>query len=246
MSIKKMLRAGACALALAFGLPAVASADPIQDLTVKNYQAGWFPNYYRGQGPMTCPRACRAWIDGIAEGERAKELVDTAEHAYVCKVTLDPDIVWKGIDDPKSHWIYGSQYDDLPVCYATRKGGGSWLSREFMCLCLESCRKPNLVVSAIHRPSWDGTQSVIDVDITNVGAAPAAASTAKLVDYQFAAGVASVATPPIAPGATVTVVFTLPYWVYDPDASLIVSADSDGVIDECDENDNRLRFFEPG
>lgn len=50
----------------------------------------------------------------------------------------------------------------------------------------------------------------------------------------------------IPPGATVTVVFTLPYWVYDPDASLIVTADSEGEVDECNEDDNRLRFFELG
>jgi hypothetical protein len=244
MSIKRMLCAAAWALALC--APLSASADPIQDLTVKSYAAGWFPNYYRGQGPLTCPRACKAWIDGTAEGERATELVDTAEQAYVCKVTRDPAIVQKGLDEPKSHWIYGSQYDDLPVCYATRKFGGAWLSREFMCLCVENCRKPNLVVSAIHRPTWNGTQSVIEVDITNEGASPAGASTAQLVDYQFAAGVASVPTPAIAAGATVTVVFTLPYWVYDPDASLIVTTDSESVIDECNENDNRLRFFELG
>jgi hypothetical protein len=233
-------------LMLALGLPPAASADPIQDLTLKTYSAGWFPNYYRGQGPLTCPRACKAWTDGPAEGERAKELVDNAEQAYVCKVTRDAAIIQKPIDAPKSHWIYGTQYDDLPVCYANQKGGGAWLSREFMCLCLENCRKPNLVVSTIHRPVWDGTQSVISVDITNSGGSAAGASTAELVDYQFAPGIASVAVPPIAAGATVTVVFTLPYWVYDPDASLIVTVDAKGEIEECNEDDNRLRFFDLG
>jgi CARDB len=244
MSIKHLLWAGACALALGLALPA--SADPIQDLSVKTYAAGWFPNYFNGRGPLTCPRACKAWIEGVAEGERATKLVETAEHAYVCKVTTDPAIVQKPINDPSSHWIYGSQYDDLPVCYATRKFGGGWMSREFMCLCLENCRKPNLVVSQIHRPTWDGSQSVIEVDITNTGGSAAAASTAELVDYDFAPGVASVAVPAIPAGGTVTVVFTLPYWVYNPDASLIVTADSKGEIDECNENDNRLRFFELG
>ncbi|HTU63784.1 MAG TPA: CARDB domain-containing protein, partial [Polyangiales bacterium] len=153
-------------------------------------------------------------------------------------------IVQKPIDAPKSHWIYGSQYDDLPVCYATQKFGGPWLSREFMCLCLDDCRKANLVVTAI-RPRWDGTQSVIEADITNSGASAAGASTAKLVDYQSGAG-STAATPSIAAGATVTVTFTLPYWVYDPDATLDVSADSENKIDECNENDNRLRFFELG
>jgi hypothetical protein len=246
MSIKRTFQAGSWALVLALGLPAAAAADPIQDLSLKSYSAGWFPNYYRGQGPLTCPRACKAWVDGTAEGELAKELVDTAEQAYVCKVTRDPAIVQKGIDAPKSHWIYGSQYDDLPVCYATQKFGGAWLSREFMCLCVERCRKPNLVVSTIHRPTWDGTQSVIIVDITNDGGSAAGASSAELVDYQFAPGVASVAVPAVAAGATVSVVFTLPYWVYDPDASLIVTVDARGEIDECKEDDNRLRFFEPG
>ena len=114
------------------------------------------------------------------------------------------------------------------------------------CLCVERCRKPNLLVTTIHRPTWDGAQSVIVVDISNDGGSAAPASTAELVDYQFPPGVAGVAVPPIAAGGTVSVVFTLPYWVYDPDASLIVSVDAKGEIDECNEDDNRLRFFEPG
>jgi hypothetical protein len=115
MSIKQTLRAGAWALALIIGVPLAVSADPIQDLSIKTYAAGWFPNYYRGQGPLTCPRACKAWVEGIAESERATDLVDTAERAYVCKVTTDPAIVQKPINDPASHWIYGSQYDVRPV-----------------------------------------------------------------------------------------------------------------------------------
>ena len=232
--------------ALALSLPLTVHADPIQDLSMDRHVAGWFPNYFHGNGPLTCPRACDAWTGAPAEGERASDLAPSAKHAFVCKVTRDPAIVQKPVNAPKSHWIYGSQYDDLPVCYATQKFGDPWLSREFMCLCVDKCRKPDLVVSTIHRPVWDGSQSVISADITNVGNSPAGASTAKLEDYQFAAGVATAATPPVAPGATVTVTFTLPYWVYDPDASLIVTADSNGDVDECDEGNNRRRFFEQG
>lgn len=246
MSFARRLRLGAWALVAVLAMTATASADPIRDLSMDTYSAGWFPNYYRNQGPMTCPRACRAWTGAPAEGERAQELSEPAERGYVCKVTRDPAIVQKPLDEPRAHWIYGTQYDDLPVCYATQKFGGAWLSREFMCLCVIDCARPDLVVSAIHRPVWDGTRSVISVDITNVGGAAAGPSAAQLVDYQFAPGVAAVATPPIPSGATVTVVFTLPYWVYDPDASLIVTADFKNDVAECNEDNNELRFFERG
>lgn len=242
---KPRLLAYVAAYALLLMAPLPAAADPIQDLSMDPYRAGWFPNYYRGSGPLTCPRACRAWTGAPAEGEAANELVEAAKRGYVCKVTNRPEIVQKPLNEPTSHWIYGTQYDDLPVCYATQKFGDPWLSREFMCLCVEDCRKPDLVVSTIYRPTWDGTQSVISVDIANLGATAAGPSVAELVDYQSGAST-SVAVPAIAAGATVNVVFTLPYWVYDPDASLIVTADVKNDIDECDEKNNDQRFFEPG
>jgi hypothetical protein len=239
------LRAYLVACAMIFAAPLQAAADPIQDLSMDNYKAGWFPNYYRGSGPLTCPRACRAWTGAPAEGENANELVETAKRAHVCKVTNRPEIVQKPLNEPASHWIYGTQYDDLPVCYATMKFGGPWLSREFMCLCVEDCRKPDLTVSTIHRPVWNGTQSVISVDIANLGATAAGPSVAELSDYQSGAST-SVAVPAIAAGATVTVAFTLPYWVYDPDASLIVTLDVKNDVDECDEDNNDRSFFERG
>lgn len=246
MRSKEARIAAASLVATLLGMPTVGAADPIRDLTMRPYVAGWFPNYYRGQGPLVCPKACRAWTRSEAENERATELSPTAERGFVCKLTRDPAIVQKPIDAPASHWIYGTQYDDLPVCYAETKGGGRVLSREFMCLCVADCRKPDLTVTNIHRPSWDGTKSVIDVDVTNVGAAPAPASTAELIDYELVGVSTTVATPPIAAGATVTVTFTLPYWVFDPNASLAVTADSKQEIDECDEMNNHRRFFELG
>ena len=246
MRTQRVLNMAACVVISLLGLPARGSADPIRDLTMRPHAVGWFPNYYQDQGPLVCPKACRAWTGSAAEGERATELSPGAERGFVCKLTSDPAIVMKPIDAPRSHWIYGTQYDDLPVCYAEMKGGGRVLSREFMCLCVAECRKPDLTPTKIHKPTWDGTKSLIQVDITNLGGSAAPASTAELVDYERVGVSASVATPAIAAGATVTVVFSLPYWVYDPNASLVVTVDAKQEIDECDETNNQRRFFELG
>ncbi len=47
-----------------------------------------------------------------------------------------------------------------------------------------------------------------------------------------------VQTPALPPGASVTVTFHLPYWVYNPDVTLEVTADYKNEIQECNENNN--------
>jgi hypothetical protein len=49
-------------------------------------------------------------------------------------------------------------------------------------------------------------------------------------------------TPPLAPGAAATVVLYLPYWVFNPDATLEVTADYKDYFVECHEDNNTKNF----
>jgi hypothetical protein len=53
-------------------------------------------------------------------------------------------------------------------------------------------------------------------------------------------------TPALAPGQTETVEFRLPYWVYNPDACLEVTADYKNEVKECSETNNLARFEDIG
>ena len=108
---------------------------------------------------------------------------------------------------------------------------------------------PDLVVDVISRPTWDGTnqRSVITATIRNAGTADAAASLARLEDPTTlqpggAPQNAVVNTPALAPGQSVSVTFYLPYWVYNPDVTLTVTADYKNQVSECTESNNRAVF----
>jgi hypothetical protein len=112
---------------------------------------------------------------------------------------------------------------------------------------------PDLVVDSILPPVWDAPnhRSVITAMIRNVGSAWAAASLARVVDPSTtdSSGTpysATAPTPPLIPGATATVVFYLPYWVFNPDASLEVTADYKLMVTECREDNNTKRFSAVG
>ncbi|WP_444929482.1 CARDB domain-containing protein [Microbulbifer sp. SSSA002] len=225
-------------------LASASYADPIQDLTMQNYEAGWYPNYWQGYGPLTCRRTCAVWVGGVPESEFATDLIDDFQRTSVCKVTRDPAIIEKPINDPLSHWLYGNQFDDKPVCYIGTPYGVKE-DDHYMCLCV--CNKPDLIVSHIYDPVWDsGTgQSIIVADITNIGALAAPISQARLVDLDTLANDVQ-ATPAIPAGGTVSVAFTLGYWVFDPDAVLEVTTDFTDIVDECNENNNTLIYAEQG
>jgi subtilase family serine protease len=96
---------------------------------------------------------------------------------------------------------------------------------------------------------WDGTnnRSVIMAIIRNAGSAPAPATVARVVDPSTpgptgAPQTATVPTPPLAAGATTTVTFYLPYWVFNPDATLEVMADYKNELAECREDNNTRRY----
>jgi hypothetical protein len=109
---------------------------------------------------------------------------------------------------------------------------------------------PDLIVEKIDRPEWDEAthQSVIRASIKNIGMMQAGPSLARVIDpttrQPTGAPYNDIAqTPALAPGASVTVTFHLPYWVYNPDVTLEVTADYKNEIPECNE-DNNVKVFQ--
>lgn len=222
-------------------------ADPIEDLSMKDYKAGWYPNFYKQKGPLTCAQTCKAWVGTEAEGEQSGDLTPNYPETDVCKITDNEKLVYYAQNDPKSHWLYGNQFVDKPVCYSATSYGEIMESQFYMCLCVDACDKPDLIVSHIYDPVWDGStgQSIIKADITNVGSVGAASSYARIIDTVTMANDVAL-TPPLAPGATTTVTFYISGWVFDPDAELEVTADYKSDIDECDETNNVKNYFKQG
>lgn len=224
-------------------------ADPIEDLSMKGYKAGWYPNFYKGYGPMTCPQTCKRWVGTQSEHEASQNVDGQSERANVCKITRDESIILEPRNDPKSHWIYGSQYDDYPVCFANSLGYGPVQSRLFMCECVEpdGCPNPDLIVSNIYDPQWDHTNgvSIVKVDITNIGSSAAGAFVTRLVDPGTGAD-SYVSATGLGAGITITKTFYFNYWVFDPDAELIAVTDVKEEVEECDEDNNKRRYFKLG
>lgn len=111
----------------------------------------------------------------------------------------------------------------------------------------EGC--PDLIVKEIIPPRWDSTNRVsrIKAVISNIGNVTSGASVARLIDpsTRQSSGApynAVASVPSLAPGASYTVEFTLPYWVFNPDASLEVTADYKNQVKECDENNNTASY----
>ena len=109
------------------------------------------------------------------------------------------------------------------------------------------CELPDLVVDTILRPTFVNGGSRIEAVIRNLGPGAAAASLARVIDPTTlqpggAPYNAIAPTPPLAAGATATVVFTLPYWVFNPDAVLDVTADYKGDVAECREDNNSKHY----
>ncbi|MCW8876825.1 MAG: hypothetical protein OQJ89_15185 [Kangiellaceae bacterium] len=224
-------------------------ADPVEDLSMQNYKAGWYPNFYKENGPLTCPRTCEAWVGTEREHEQSGNIDGQTRETSVCKVTDKDEIIYEGINDPTSHWLYGNQFDDYPVCHVLPIGIEPVRKKEFMCLCVnpDKCQDPDLIVSTIYKPVWDHVngRSIVKVDVTNIGASPAGNFYTRLTDpgtgatsVIFSAGLAS--------GATSTLTFYFSYWVYDPDADLEAEVDTYNQVVECKENNNKLTFSEPG
>lgn len=118
--------------------------------------------------------------------------------------------------------------------------------------CLVTTGCPDLIVEAIERPEWDSqnNRSVIRATIRNIGGVPAGPTVAQVVDLSPHAGAlatkADAPTSALAPGDTATVTFFLPYWVYDPNADLKVTADYKNEISECNEDNNVKELHDLG
>lgn len=112
---------------------------------------------------------------------------------------------------------------------------------------------PDLIVESIDKPQWDEAnhRSVIRATIKNIGDATASPTTARVIDPSTSQPTgapynAIAATPALNPGQTVTVTFYLPYWVFNPDADLEVTADYKKDLPECNEGNNLMVYHEIG
>jgi hypothetical protein len=113
------------------------------------------------------------------------------------------------------------------------------------------CELPDLVVDTIFRPTYVAPGSRIEAVIHNLGPGNAGASVARLVDPSTLAPggapyEAFAPTPPLAAGATATVVFTLPYWIFNPNAVADVTADYKNEVAECREDNNSKHYEAQG
>lgn len=230
----------------------LALADPIEDLSMKKYKAGWYPNFYQGSGPMTCPKTCEKWVGAQAEHEASQDVDGQSERANVCKVTRDESIIKEPRNEPASHWIFGSQYDNYPVCFVNSLGYGPVETEYYMCECVvpeevTGCEDPDLVVSQIHDPVWDHANgvSIVKVDVSNIGSSPAGAFVTQLTDT--GTGATSIITAGgLAAGTTITLTFYFSYWVFDPNAELEAITDVYDNVTECKEDNNKRTYFKLG
>lgn len=246
--MKRILTCLVCTALLSAAV--VALADPIQDNSLNGYKAGWYPNYYKGEGPLSCSQTCAMWIKGVAEHEQS--MASDSKTTQVCKFGDRKQInqLMRG-----DRYLYGNQFDKTPACYAADMSGKARKSQRFYCLCVArtQSRCPDLVVAEIKRPVWDNAnhRSVITAVIKNIGGVGAGASLARVIDpstpQSSGAPYNAIAnTPALAAGASTTVVFYLPYWVYNPDAELEVTADYKGMVTECSEKNNTKEFKDQG
>ncbi len=119
------------------GAMASVSADPIQDLSMQPYKAGWYPNFFRGAGPLSCPDTCKLWTGSKREHEQSRDIDGQSAEASVCKITRDKTIITTPINAPASHWIYGNQFDNWAMCHVQSLGYGEVRSEYYMCLCVQ-------------------------------------------------------------------------------------------------------------
>ncbi|MEW5249983.1 hypothetical protein [Microbulbifer sp. 2201CG32-9] len=120
----------------------MSSADPIQDLSMNLYQAGWYPNFIQGIGPLTCVRTCDIWVNSRPERENSSIVDPDSQQAAVCKITRDVSIIVEGVNDPTSHWIYGNQFDSEAVCHVAHRANWVERSEYYMCLCVRPSTLP--------------------------------------------------------------------------------------------------------
>jgi hypothetical protein len=114
-------------------------------------------------------------------------------------------------------------------------------------------RRPDLIVSKIHPFKWDraNQRTIIKVTVKNIGLVKAKKSLLRVMDpstsqrpntpYKVFAFV-----PDLAAGTSYTATLYLPYWIFNPDASLEAKADFNNKVLEIRENNNTLVFYRVG
>lgn len=100
----------------------------------------------------------------------------------------------------------------------------------------------DLIVSQLLNPEWDNTnrQSVISAVIKNKGGR--AITQSFVVRFQDGSQVRNLTVSGLSAGASKTVTFRLPYWIYNPDASYRITADVNNQVQECIESNNFKDF----
>lgn len=119
------------AAALLLAVPG-AQADPIKNLSMDPYRAGWYSNASRG-GPLTCAETCKQKASALPEHEPSA--VPVPKRAFLCKVQGKP----KG--DLRT-WLYGNQFDDRPACYTVGLDLKGSYEDSYFCLCVNPVRRP--------------------------------------------------------------------------------------------------------
>jgi|GEM_PF-5986875 len=113
-------------LGVALLAPPAARAEPIKNLSMDLYLAGWYSNASRG-GPLTCTETCKQKASAVAEHEPSAE--PTPKRAFVCRVQGKP----KG---NLRTWLYGSQFDDRAACYTVGLNLKGSYEDSYFCLCV--------------------------------------------------------------------------------------------------------------
>lgn len=216
-------------------------ADTIQDNLLKNYKSGWYPNFYKGKGPLNCSETCKNWVqDDAAESESS--LLPNGK-TYVCKAD----------DLGQRTLLYGNQVGAVPACLISESKELVQRNDRFHCLCVTKAHPgcPDLVVQSISKPGWDlaTSRSVIKAEIKNIGMGEAENTLAQLMDpytsQHIGVPYSDVAeTPALLPGASATVVFHLSYWPYNPTADFTITADYKNTLNECKEKNN-VKLYNP-
>jgi len=114
-------------------------------------------------------------------------------------------------------------------------------------------RAPDLIVQTIHPFQYLNAtrQTQVKVTIKNIGDKRAGASYVRIIDSStrqstgaFHNDVSYV--PALNPGQSYQATLHLPYWIYNPNATLEVEADYKNNVKEKRENNNKKSFFRFG
>ncbi len=114
-------------------------ADPVTDGFVTTKRIAWFSNIYQGK-QLTCPETCKIHHGLIAEHELYKYGTGVRpQKTYVCKVMTKKIPVENDslthFRPPITTWVYGNQYNNVPLCEYVKDHQQIKKAKRFYCLC---------------------------------------------------------------------------------------------------------------